>query len=81
MSFARSFPCGNEARRVRALAKRSAGAIFPASNTVSKHTIASLLRLRRCTSAEAFRRWYTSSGMLLSVSVVGTVTSKSHHFG
>jgi carbon-monoxide dehydrogenase large subunit len=45
------------ARSARARARRSAGVALAASSTVSRHTMASLLRLRRCTSAEALSRW------------------------
>src|SRR5690606_28137032 len=38
---------------------------------------ASLLRLRRCDSADVFRRSYTSSGMFFSVSVVGMIGSRT----
>lgn len=37
--------------------------------------MASLFKLRRCSSAETFNRSYTSSGMFLRVSVVGIVGS------
>ena len=50
---------------------RSPTGTRPGSSTDSKQTIASLLRLRRCVSAAAFRRSYTSSGIFFKVKVVG----------
>src|SRR5574337_203287 len=81
MTCAWNLPCGSEARKARARARRSAGGIFPGRSTVSRQTMASLFRLRRWESAEAFSRSYTSSGMPLRVRVVGTATSKSNHSG
>jgi hypothetical protein len=52
MSCAVNLPCGSEARSARARARRSAAGILPGSNTVSRQTIASLFRLRRCASAQ-----------------------------
>ena len=49
--------------------------MLPGSNTDSKHTIASLFKLRLFVSADAFSRWYTSSGMFFKVKVVATVSS------
>jgi hypothetical protein len=55
----------------------SAALARPGSSTDSRHTMASLLRLRRWLWAEAFRRRYTSSGMVFRVSVVGMTISDS----
>jgi hypothetical protein len=51
------------------------GIIFVGNKTDSRHTMASLLRLRRCISAASFSRSYTESGIFFSVNVVGTIFS------
>jgi hypothetical protein len=75
MSRALNLLLGRATRMARALASLSAGAMLPGSNTDSKHTIASLFKLRLCVSADAFSRWYTSSGIFFRVKVVATVRS------
>jgi hypothetical protein len=71
MSRALNFTFGSELRSARARASRSAGKIRAGSSTASRHTMASLFRLRRWASAEPLRRSYTSSGTFLSVKLVG----------
>jgi len=62
---------GKAARSSLALASRSLGASFVGSNTASRHTMASLFKLRLCISAALFNRSYTASGMFFNVNVVG----------
>jgi hypothetical protein len=75
MSLAMNCPLGKLALSSRARAKRSVGATRLGSNTDSKHTIASLFKLRRCNSAATFSRSYTASGMFFSVKDVGMLRS------
>ena len=61
----------------RARAITSSAVARPGSITDSRQTIASLFRLRRWLTADAFNRTYISSGMFFKVRVVGTVLSES----
>jgi hypothetical protein len=71
MSFAVNCPGSKLARSSRARASRSLGATRLGRSTDSRHTIASLFRLLRCSSAAAFSRSYTASGMFFNVKEVG----------
>jgi hypothetical protein len=71
MSRGRNFAGFKAALSSRARARRSLGATRVGNSTASKHTIASLFMLLLCSSAEAFSRSYTASGMFFKVSVVG----------
>lgn len=75
MSRARKLRFGKAARNSRARANLSCGATAPGTNTISRHTIASLFRLRRCVCAERFKLSYTASGMFFKVSVVAMSNS------
>jgi hypothetical protein len=76
MSSAKNIFLGNAARSSLALASLSLGANFVGSSTASRHTIASLFKLRRCISAALFKRSYTASGMFFNVKVVGMSCTK-----
>jgi hypothetical protein len=81
MSSAKNVFLSNAARSSLALASLSLGASFVGSSTASRHTIASLFKLRRCISAALFKRSYTASGMFFNVKVVGMSTPKSNQSG
>lgn len=71
MSRARNLLADKAARSSRARVIRSLGIILVGSNTDSRHTMASLFKLRRCICAANFSRSYTASGIFLNVRVVG----------
>ncbi len=56
MSLLVNLAFGIAARRARARTRRSAGVMRSGISTDSRHTMASLFRLRRCRSAAAFKR-------------------------
>ena len=77
MSLAVNFPFCRESLIARALAMTSSAVARPGRSTDSRHTIASLFKLRRWLSADALSRTYTSSGIFFSVIVVGILFSIS----
>ena len=75
MSRTKNSPFGKLSRSVRARASLSVGETLVGRSTASRQTIASLFMLRRCASADAFKRTYTTSGMFFKVNVVDIFVS------